>query len=145
MTNEERQRTMDFIIAQQAQFRADMQELKESQLRADLRANERTEREDARMQREEARMERTNARMDRVDALMDRGNLRLDRLERILKLTIKAGRRVRRELREEDERFGRRLAEIAELISGLGRTQAHHDQRLAALADTVDHQRNDSA
>ena len=37
MTDEERQRTMDFIVAQQAQFSAEMQKLEESQKRAEAR------------------------------------------------------------------------------------------------------------
>jgi len=80
MTDEERQRTMDFIIAQQAQFSVDIQKLKEStqelselQKNATLKAN--------------------------------RHDHQLDRLERILKLVITAGVRERKRLREEDKRL----------------------------------------
>lgn len=62
---------------------------------------------------------------------------RLDRSERILKLIVRAGTRARREmrerdkqLREQDDRLERRMAEIAEF-------QAHSDRRLDALIDIV--------
>lgn len=109
MTDEERQRTMDFILAQQAKFSADMQRLEESQKRAEGR--------------------------------IDNGSFRADRLERILKLMIKAGTRARRQVREHDRRF----AEVAEMIAAGERAQAHSDRRLDALIDIVREQRNGSA
>lgn len=85
MTDEERQRTMDFILQQQAKFAADTERLKE---------------EDARAHR------------------------RIDRLERVLKLAIRAGRRERKEFRERyaalvdaqmrNEEIARRNAEKAD-------------------------------
>ena len=127
MTDEERQRTMDFIVAQQAQFWANMQKLEESQQRA------------------EARMDRAEARMDRADARMERGFLRIDRLERVLKLMIKAGQRARRHMREQDEKFERRFAEVREIIAALGQAQAHSDRKLDSLMDLVREQRNGQA
>lgn len=113
MTDEERQRTMDFILAQQAKFSADMQKLEESQKRADDR--------------------------------MDRGFLRTDRLERVLKLMIRAGQRARKQMREQDVKFERRFIEISEMIASLGQAQAHSDRRLDALIDIVREQRNGNA
>jgi len=93
MTDEERQRAMDFIVAQQAKNSVDIEKLNE---------------------------------------LYRKAEGRFDRDERILKLMIKAGRRVRRQLREhmreQDDRRERRLAEIREF-------QAHSDRRLDALID----------
>ena len=130
MTDEERQNTMNFILAQQAQFWAGMQRLEESQ--AELKASQ----------------ERAAARMERSDERMDRGYLRIDRLERVLKLMIKAGQRARKNMRAQDEKF----AEVREMIASLGRAQsrneeaqARSDRRLAALIDIVREQRNSSA
>jgi hypothetical protein len=103
MTDEERQRTMDFIIAQQAQFSVDIQKLKEStQELSELQKN--------------------------ATLKTNRHDHQLDRLERILKLVIKAGVRERKRLREEDKR--------------LRESQAHSDKRLDALIDIIREQRN---
>ena len=98
MTDEERQRAMDFIVEQQAKNSIEMEKLIESQRRAEHR--------------------------------MDRDELRLDRDERILKLMIKAGARARHHMREQDQRWERRSAELIE-------SQAHTDRRLDALIDIV--------
>jgi hypothetical protein len=66
MTDEERQRQMDFILGQQAQF---------------------------------------TVVMDRLSAADERAARRLDRLERIIKLAVRAGLRERRSRREQDERI----------------------------------------
>src|SRR5438874_1349059 len=76
MTDEERQRAMDFIVEQSAKFSAEIQQLNESYRKAEHR---------------------------------------FDRDERILKLMIKAGRRARQHMREQDERWERRYAELVEL------------------------------
>lgn len=96
MTDEERQRAMDFIVAQQAKFSVDIEKLNESHLKAEHR---------------------------------------LDRIERILKLMIKAGTRARRHMRAQDERFERRYAALVA-------SQAHTDRRLDALIDIVRADRN---
>jgi hypothetical protein len=103
MTDEERQRAMDFIVEQQAKNSVAIEKLIESQGRFDQRLN---------------------------------GNeSRLDRDERILKLMIKAGRRVRQHMREQDTRWELRYAQLIE-------SQAHTDRRLDALIDIVREQRN---
>src|SRR5256885_4569527 len=96
MTDEERQRAMDFIVEQSAKFSAEIEQLNESYRKAEHR---------------------------------------FDRDERILKLMIKAGRRARQHMREQDERWERRYAELVE--SG-----AHTDRRLDALIDVVRTDRN---
>jgi len=120
MTDEERQNMMDFILAQQAQFWASMQKLEESQ----------------------AKHEEWQK---RAEVRIDNGSFRADRLERVLKLTIKAGQRARRELREEDERFRQRFAVVTDAIAKLGEAQARSDHRLDVLIDIVREQRNGSA
>ena len=96
MTDEERQRAMDFIVEQQAKFSVDIEQLNESYRRAEHR---------------------------------------FDRDERILKLMIKAGRRARLNMREQDELWKRRHADLVE--SG-----KHTDRRLDALIDIVRADRN---
>ncbi len=91
MSDEERQRRMDFILEQQAQFTANMQTLQE----ADARAGQ-----------------------------------RIDRLERVLKLAIRAGLRERRESRE---KFNALIAAQHRMTDA----QTHSDQRLDALIDFV--------
>jgi hypothetical protein len=96
MTDEERQRAMDFIVEQQAKFAVDIEQLNESYRKAEHR---------------------------------------FDRDERILKLMIKAGRRARQHMREQDEFWKRQHAEVIE--SG-----KHTDRRLDALIDVVRADRN---
>jgi hypothetical protein len=89
MTDEERQRAMDFIVTQQAKNSVEIEKLIESQRKTELR-----------MEHDELRMERDE--------------LRLDRDERILKLMIKAGGRARQHMRDQDARWERRHAELLE-------------------------------
>jgi uncharacterized protein YecT (DUF1311 family) len=96
MTDEERQRAMDFIVEQQAKNSVDIEKLNEAYGRAEHR---------------------------------------FDRDERILKLMIKAGRRARQHMREQDTRWEHRYAQLIE-------SQAHTDRRLDALIDIVREQRN---
>jgi len=110
MTDEERQRAMDFIVEQSGKNAVGIEQLLESQRKAELR-------------------------LERNELRLDRDEYRLDRDERILKLMIKAGRRARQHMREQDERWECRYAELVE--SG-----AHTDRRLDALIDVVRANRN---
>ncbi|MDX6559753.1 MAG: hypothetical protein QOF72_2802 [Blastocatellia bacterium] len=103
MTDEERQRAMDFIVEQQAKNTIAIEQLVESQRRAELR--------------------------------LELHDHRFDRDERILKLMIKAGRRERRNIREQAELWKREHAE--RVASG-----EHTDRRLDALIDIVRAERN---
>lgn len=71
----------------------------------------------------------------KAELRFERDEFRLDRDERILKLVISAGRRERRTRSEADERLTKALAVLAE-------SQAHTDNRLDALIDIVQQQRN---
>lgn len=110
MTDEERQRAMDFILAQQAKNSVDIEKLNESHRKA---------------------------------------GGRLDRTERILKLLIRAGRRARSEMREQNSLFDLRFAKVTEALTALAKAQtrteasiAHTDKRLDALIDIVRGGRN---
>ena len=84
---------------------------------------------------------------------------RLDRLERIAKLLVRAGLRARRELRQQDDKITimidaqikneDRFAELAEgqkktdrILVELAESQKHTDRRLDALIDIVREGRN---
>jgi hypothetical protein len=103
MTDEERQRALDFIVEQSAKNAVAIEQLLETHRRSEVR--------------------------------LDVHDHQLDRYERILKLMIKAGRRAREQMREQDERWKRQHAEIVE--SG-----KHTDRRLDALIDIARSDRN---
>ena len=77
---------------------------------------------------------------------------RLDRLERIAKLLVRAGLRARRELRQQDDKITimidaqikneERFAKLAQAQTELAESQTHTDQRLAALIEIVRNGRN---
>ena len=77
---------------------------------------------------------------------------RLDRLERIAKLVVRAGVHARRREREQDEKINiiidaqvkneERFAKLAEAQTELAISQAHTDRRLDALIDIIREQRN---
>ena len=92
MTDEERQRQMDFILSQQAQFAADMGKLKEADERADKR---------------------------------------IGRLERVVRLVIRAGLRERRDFRE-------RSGALLDSQIRLNEAQARTDERLNNLITVVE-------
>ena len=77
---------------------------------------------------------------------------RLDRLERIAKLLVRAGLRARREMRSQDDKITimidaqikneERFAKLAQAQTELAESQAHTDRRLDALIDIVRQGRN---
>ena len=102
MTDEERNRAIDFIVDQQA--------------------------------KNSVRIERLIEAHEKAERRLDRDEDKLDRLERVLKLMIRAGRRERQTRSEADERLTNALAELAHSI-------AHTDSKLDVLVDIV-RQRN---
>lgn len=73
---------------------------------------------------------------------------RFDRLERVVKLMIKAGLRARKQMREQDEKLGILInaqIENEERFARLADSQTHTVQRLDALIDIVRKQRNGEA
>ena len=77
---------------------------------------------------------------------------RLDRLERIAKLLVRAGLRARREMRQQDDKITimidaqikneERFAKLAQAQTELAESQTHADRRLDALIDIVKEGRN---
>ena len=77
---------------------------------------------------------------------------RLDRLERIAKLLVRAGLRARREMRQQDDKITimidaqikneDRFAKLAQAQAELAEAQLHTDRRLDALIDIVKENRN---
>jgi hypothetical protein len=77
---------------------------------------------------------------------------RLDRLERIARLMVRAGLRARREMRQQDDKITimidaqikneERFAKLAQAQTELAESQAHTDRRLDALIDIVKEGRN---
>jgi pyruvate-formate lyase len=83
---------------------------------------------------------------------MKQSEERLDRLERIAKLLVRAGLRARREMRQQDDKITimidaqikneERFAELARVQTELVESQKHTDRRLGALIDIVKENRN---
>jgi hypothetical protein len=77
---------------------------------------------------------------------------RLDRLERIAKLLVRAGLRARREMRQQDDKITimidaqikneERFAKLAQAQTELSESQTHTDRRLDALIDIIRKGRN---
>ena len=77
---------------------------------------------------------------------------RLDRLERIAQLLVRAGLRARREMRQQDDKITimidaqikneERFAKLAQAQTELVESQTHTDRRLDALIDIVKEGRN---
>jgi hypothetical protein len=119
MTEEERQRMMEFILAQQAQFWANVQKHEEW------------------LAKHEALQAKHEEWQNRAEVPIDNGSFRVDRLERILKLMIKAGTWARRQIREQNQLWDERFADLM-------RAHAISDKKLAALIEVVRQQRNGS-
>ena len=69
-------------------------------------------------------------------------DMRLARLERVMKLMVRAGLRERRVLSEADERLTNALTQLAEAQKRTEESIVHTDRRLDALIDVVRQQRN---
>jgi hypothetical protein len=77
---------------------------------------------------------------------------RLDRLERIARLMVRAGLRARRQMRQQDDKITimidaqikneERFAKLAQAQTELAEAQAHTDRRLDVLIDIVREGRN---
>jgi D-serine deaminase-like pyridoxal phosphate-dependent protein len=76
---------------------------------------------------------------------MKKAEERLDRLERIAKLLVRAGLRARREMRQQDDKITIMIdAQIKneERFAELAESQKHTDRRFNALIDIVKEGRN---
>ena len=119
MTDEERQRLMDFILNQQAQFSVNMQKLEEE----DVRSNKRIDR------------------LERVLSLAIR-SYRRERKETREKINALVNSQTHTEdvvekLGESHARLAEALTKLAESHAKLAKSQVHADKRLDALIDIV--------
>jgi hypothetical protein len=83
---------------------------------------------------------------------MKKSEERLDRLERIARLLVRAGLRARRELRQQDDKITimidaqikneERFAKLAQAQTELAESQTHTDHRLDALIQILKESRN---
>jgi uncharacterized protein YigA (DUF484 family) len=83
---------------------------------------------------------------------MKKAEERLDRLERIARLLVRAGLRARRELRQQDDKITimmdaqikneERFAKLAQAQTELAESQTHTDRRLDALIEILKESRN---
>ena len=83
---------------------------------------------------------------------MKKSEERLDRLERIARLMVRAGLRARREMRQQDDKITimidaqikneERFAKLAQAQTELAESQTHTDRRLDALIEILKESRN---
>ena len=113
MTDEERQRQMDFILAQQAQFSVNMDALRESQARTDETVS-----------RLSTHVERLSTQVDRLSTQVDRLSIQVEQLTTQVELVT------------------RQQSHINEVVAVIADAQQHTDERLNALIDIVQQGRN---
>jgi hypothetical protein len=86
--------------------------------------------------------EKHEANQARHEANHERQDRRLSRLERIVKLMVRAGLRERNARTAGDERLKEAMAELATAQKRTEESIAHTDKRLDALIDIVRQQQN---
>jgi predicted protein tyrosine phosphatase len=72
----------------------------------------------------------------------ERQERRMDRIERVVKLMVRAGLRERKTRSEADERLTKALVDLADAQKRTEESIAHTDRRLDALIDFVRQQQN---
>lgn len=120
MTNEDMQRTMEFIVGQQAQFAANIQRLQEERIR------------------DSPRITRLEESFQLLVRLAENSDLRMDRLESttsVLESTTIA-------LASTTTALESTTTALASNMAALAAAQAHADERLTALIDIVREGRN---
>ena len=151
MTDEERRRTMDFILAQQAQFWAGMQKLEESQARAESRLNG----SDRRLDRLEAILKlmiqagrRARQRMREQDASFEQNKQEFwerfaadreaaARTDRKIEELVQSSARTDQRIAESSARTDQKIAESsARTDQKIAESSARADQKIAALAES---------
>jgi chromosome segregation ATPase len=96
---------------------------------------------DARLEKALERMDRADRRMDRADRRADRADKRLDRLERVVAQTNRVVTRLVRygvSLRSDVRRHDKAILRIEAAIETLAESQQRTDSRINALAKLVD-------
>ena len=124
MNEEERQRQMDFILNQQAQFAADIQKLQESQ--AELMKSQ------AELMKSQAELMKSQAETVQI-------------VTRLASVTVEGFKQTNAKidiLIDAQTRTEERLTKLVESQTHLAEAQAHTEQRLDALIDIVRKGRN---
>jgi len=120
MTDEERQRAMDFIVEQQAKFFIDIDKLNES------------------YRNSESRFDRDEKILKLMIRAGRRARRRLRELdERFEQRFAKLDERFERRFAKLDERFEQRFAKLTDALTTLAAAQTRTDGKLDALADIV--------
>ena len=112
MIPEEMERTMQFILEQQAQFAVNMTKA------------------EGRMTRHEERLAESDERLSRIEGIQENTARQIEHLGNALVALTEAHERTREELAESQARTQEAFRELAE-------SQAHTDRRLDALIDIV--------
>jgi chromosome segregation ATPase len=157
MTNEDRQRTIEFILQQQAQVSASIQrheeyikQLEEERLRDRPRQAELQESfqvvvellkiQESRLDRSEVRLDTSEARLDTSEARLDTSEARLDtseaRLHRVEFDTVAIEART--------ATIETNMATLQTSMAALAVSQAHADERLSTLIEIVSRDRRPS-
>jgi hypothetical protein len=161
MTDEERQRAMDFIVDQQAKLSVNQQKGDERISRLErilklmINAGRRTRRQlreteerlafivehQAKIVEQQAKTVEQQAKTVEQQAKMSvnqlKGEERTSQLERIVRLMISADWRTRRQVTETNDRFEKRFVRLTDALTTLAETQTHTVSRLDALIDVV--------
>ena len=120
MTNEEMQRAMEFIVAQQAQFASNIQRLEEERLR------------------DTPRLTRLEESFQLLVRLAENTDLRLDKLDSVTNL-LEA---TTANLESTTSALASTTTALGSNMAALAAAQTHTDERLSALIDIVREGRN---
>ena len=126
MDDAERQRTMDFILRQQAQFAAGMQRLEEQQ---------------AQLAERQAQFAEQQA---QFAGSQQRTGGRIDRLERVVLLMARQFRRERRDLRERMSALVDAQIRTEEAVRSLAVTTERNSKDVASLSGKIDGKSKDA-
>ena len=133
MTDEERQRTMDFILQQQAQFAAGMQRLEEQQSRF-AEQQSRFAEQQSRFAEQQSQFSENQRRVDG----------RIDQLRRVVLMTVRQFRRERRDLRERIAALVDSQIRTEEAIRSLTLTTERNSREIMAMSRKVDGKSKDA-
>jgi hypothetical protein len=143
MTDEERQRTMDFILQHQARFAAGMQRLEEQQSRfAEQQSGlaeqqSRFAEQQSRFADQQSRFAEQQSRFAENQQRMDG---RIDQLRRVVLMTVRQFRRERRDLRERIAALVDAQIRTEEAMRSLTATTERNSKNISVLTTRIDAQ-----
>ena len=145
MSDEERQRQMDFIVAALARLTASTEAETQANRERAAQQDERAAQQAERAAQEDKRAAQQAERAVQEDKRAAQNSKSMDRLERVLKLTIRAGRR---RFREHDERINALIEsqvgtlEItrrnSEAIDSQAERSREQDERISAFVKSIE-------